>query len=80
MAAPLAPLVLRERMAESLKQAYARHGHDAFEDAYCAFLYEVQKCGNRPLWLRLMNSNDIGEALVQWRRMNSEDEETWCHG
>ena len=80
MSAQLASPIHRDRMAESLKQAHARHGHDEFADAYSAFLFEVKERGNRELWCRIINSNDIGEALVQWRRMNSEDEETWCHG
>ena len=37
MTAQLATPVHSDRMALSLKQAHARHGHDEFEDAYRAF-------------------------------------------
>jgi hypothetical protein len=67
-------------LENSLRQAHARHGHEEFEEAYCAFLVEVRERGNQALWRRIMNSSDIGEALVQWHRMNSEDQENCCHG
>jgi hypothetical protein len=64
----------RARIAESLKQAYARHGA-LLEDAYCSFMFEVKQLGNGDLWRRLVGSKNIGEALVQWHRFTRGEDE-----
>src|SRR5258705_3596510 len=61
-----------EQMAESLKTADRTHGREEISEAYRDFMIEVVERRNRSLWLRIVRSNDIGEALVQWHRMNSE--------
>jgi hypothetical protein len=61
-----------EQMAESLKTADRTHGREEISEAYRDFMIEVVERRNRSLWLRIVRSNDIGEVLVQWHRMNSE--------
>ena len=48
-----------------------------FEDAFCAFLAEIDHTQNKRLYDRITHSQNFGEALVQWYLMNEEEE---CDG
>jgi hypothetical protein len=66
--------------AESLKQADAKYGRETFEAAYARFMFEMEVRRNARLWRKMMSSNDLGEALVQWHLMNTEIEDEYLNG
>jgi hypothetical protein len=68
---------LKARLAASLEQAHARYGPE-FETAFIRLLDELEERHARrdfALWRNVvMQSQNPGEAVLQWHRMTSGEE------
>jgi hypothetical protein len=71
---------LKARLVASFEQAYARYGQE-FETAFIRLLDELEERHARrdfALWRNVvMQSQNPGEAVLQWHRMNFSQEGDW---
>ena len=64
-------------LVASLEQASARYGSE-FETAFRTLLFELEERkahGDLGLWRGVTTSQDPGEAIFQWYRLNWPEEE-----